>query len=128
MDDFNITPEEAALLARFKGRTGSGDPCDYMEFKKEALAQFCGLKDRLNDRLMRRCQAAWSVIDIIARAVGINPDDSGLWLYAPDEDGTTPITDRMESWFSRSGDKAKLKRRIQELEQENSILRSLLQK
>ena len=77
---------------------------------------------------VRRYEAAREVIDIIAKAVGIDPQDSGFWLYAPNEDGTTPITDRIESWFSRSGEKVQLKRRVQELEQENAILRSVLQK
>lgn len=33
-----------------------------------------------------------------------------------------------EEWISRSGEKAQLKRRVQELEQENALLRSLIQK
>lgn len=124
-----INEEEIALLERMEGRTGeSKSPEEYMKCSKEGLAQLCCLKDKSNDLFMRRCEAAKEVIDIIARAVGINPEDSGFWLYAPYEDGTTPITDRIESWFSRSGEKAKLKRRIQELEQENAILRSLIQK
>ena len=124
-----INDAEIALLDRQEGITGGKKGSeDYMKFAKEALAQFCSMKDASNDLFVRRYEAAREVIDIIARTVGIDPEDSGFWLYAPYEDGTTPITDRIESWFSRSGEKAKLKRRIQELEQENTILRSLIQK
>lgn len=35
-------------------------------------------------------------------------------------------TPRIENWLSRSGEKAQLKRRIQELESENAVLRSLI--
>jgi len=55
-----------------------------------------------------------------------SPDDCGFWLYAPNADGTSPISERIESWLSRSGEKSQLKRRIQELENENAILRSLI--
>jgi hypothetical protein len=75
----------------------------------------------------RRAEAAKEVIDLIARKVGIDQDDTSFWLYAPDADGSTPILDRIEEWFSRSGEKAQLKRRLQELEQENALLRSLIQ-
>lgn len=123
-----INEEEIALLDRQEGITGGKMSIEeYMKFDKNALAQLCRMKDVSNDLFTRRYEAAREVIDIIARAVGIDPGKSGFWLYAPDEDGTTPITDRIESWLSRSGEKAKLKRRIQELEQENAILRSIVQ-
>ena len=124
-----INEEEIALLERMEGiASGRKSREEYMEFEKESLALFCSMKDRSNDLFVRRYEAAREVIDIIAKAVGIDPQDSGFWLYAPSEDGTTPITDRIESWFSRSGEKVQLKRRVQELEQENAILRSVLQK
>lgn len=119
--------DEIPLLERFEGIEAK-TPEEYMECSKEGLAQLCCLKDKSCDMFIRRYEAAREVIDIIARQVGINPTDSGFWLYAPYEDGTTPITDRIEGWFSRSGEKAQLKRRLQELEQENSVLRSLLTK
>ncbi|WP_069989397.1 hypothetical protein [Massilioclostridium coli] len=65
---------------------------------------------------------------MIASEIGIDPNNTSYWIYAPDENGTSPILGKIEEWFSRSGEKAKLKRRLQELEQENAILRSLIQK
>ena len=124
-----INEEEIALLERMEGITGGRKSSEeYMKFEKEALAQFCSMKDRTNDLFVRRYEAAREVMDIIAKAIGIDPQDTGFWLYTPNEDGTTPIIDRIESWFSRSGEKAQLKRRVQELEKENAILRSVLQK
>lgn len=124
-----INEEEIVLLERMEGITGGRKSSEeYMKFEKEALAQFCSMKDRTNDLFVRRYEAAREVIDIIAKAIGIDPQDTGFWLYAPNEDGTTPIIDRIASWFSRSGEKAQLKRRVQELEKENAILRSVLQK
>lgn len=73
-------------------------------------------------------EAARAVIDIISRQVGIDPDTSGLSLYYPDFDGSSAIARRIEEWVSRSGEKAVLKKRVRELEQENLTLRSLLQK
>lgn len=124
-----INEEEIDLLKRFDGIANNGKSAeDYMKCSKEGLAVLCRLKDRSNDLFVRRYEAAREVIDIIAEKIGIDPQNSGFWLYAPYEDGTTPITDRIEGWFSRSGEKAQLKRRVQELEQENAILRSILQK
>ena len=104
------------------------DPHRYDTFDKKTLAALCRLKDRSNDMFFKRYQAACEVIDIIAKQVGINPDNSGYWLYAPDYDDSSPILRRIEEWISRSGEKAQLKRRVQELEQENAILRTLIHK
>lgn len=124
-----IDEREVELLDRFEGiMEQKKDPHRYDSFDKASLATFCLMKDRSNDIFFRRYQAAREVIDLIAKQVGIDPENTGLWLYAPDLDGTTPIVKRMEDWFSRSGEKAQLKRRLQELEQENSLLRSLIQK
>lgn len=124
-----IDEREVELLDRFEGiMEQKKDPHRYDSFDKAALATFCLMKDRSNDIFFRRYQAAREVIDLIAKQVGIDPENTGLWLYAPDLDGTTPIVKRMEEWFSRSGEKAQLKRRLQELEQENVLLRSLIQK
>ena len=49
-------------------------------------------------------------------------------LYVSNMDGSSPIIRKMEEYFSRSGEKVKLKKRIDELEKENALLRSLLQK
>lgn len=124
-----INEEEIALLDRYEGTMAQDkDPYRYDTFSKETLADFCRMKDRSNDMYFRRFQAAREVIDIIARKVGIDPGNTSFWLYSPEPDGTTPIVNRIEDWFSRSGEKAQIKRRLQELEQENALLRSLIQK
>lgn len=124
-----INDAEIALLDKYEGTMSqTKDPYRYDTFEKETLVAFCKMKDRGNDMFFRRYQAAQEVIDIIAKQVGINPDDAGYWLYAPDCDGSSPILRRIEEWISRSGEKAQLKRRVQELEQENAILRTLIQK
>ena len=128
-EHFAITEEELELLKRIEPEiTNDGDPARYNYFPKEVLADLCRIKDRGNDLFMRRAQAAKEVIDLISKAIGINPDDTSFWLYAPDADGSSPILRRIEEYISRSGDKGQLKRRVQELEKENSILRSLIQK
>lgn len=124
-----IDEREVELLGKYEGTMSQRkDPCRYDTFSKESLAAFCRMKDRSNDLFFKRYQAAREVIDIIAREVGIDPDDTGLWIYAPDTDGGSPILNRIKEWVSRSGEKAQLKKRLQELEQENAVLRSLIQK
>lgn len=124
-----IDEREVELLDRYEGTMSQEkDPNRYDTFSKESLAGFCRMKDRSNDLFFRRYQAAREVIDLIAREVGINPDDTGLWIYAPDTDGSSPILNRIKEWVSRSGEKAQLKKRLQELEQENAVLLSLIQK
>lgn len=122
-----INEEEIALLEQVEGLSDiEKSPDDYMKCGKEGLAVICCIKSKTNDVFMRRYKAARAVIDIIARQIGINPDNCGFWLYAPNVDGTSPISERIENWLSRSGEKAQLKWRIQELESENAVLRSLI--
>lgn len=102
-------------------------PCELFK-DKSRFVEVVRCKDCSNDLFFRRYQGAREVIDLIAKQVGIDPDNTSFWLYAPDTDGTTPILKRIEEWFSRNGEKAQLKRRLQELERENSLLRSLIQK
>lgn len=124
-----VDEREIDLLDRYEGTMAQREnPHRYDTFDKKTLAALCRLKDRSNDLFFKRYQAAQEVIDIIAKQVGINPDNTGYWLYAPDCDGSSPILRRIEEWISRSGEKAQLKRRVQELEQENAILRTLIQK
>ncbi|MEG1562176.1 MAG: hypothetical protein RR365_00785 [Bacteroides sp.] len=124
-----ISEEEQTLLDRYEGTMSqSKDPHRYDTFPAETLAQFCRMKDKSNDMFFRRTQAAREVINLIARKVGINPDDTSFWIYAPDTEDSSPILNRIDEWFSRSGEKAQIKRRLQELEQENALLRSLIQK
>ena len=104
------------------------DPERYEGFPAESLAMFCRMKDQSNDMFLRRTAAAQAVIDQLARIVGIDPENCGLVLYALDYDGSSPIARKLEEYISRAGDKAKLKRRLDELENENRVLRSLLQK
>lgn len=127
LENYIINEKEIALIEKYEGTTHDlNDDSRYDSFNAETLAMFCRMKDKNNDMFIRRTSAAVAVIDLIARKVGIDPETTSYWLYAPDSDGTTPILDRIEEWFSRSGEKAQLKRRLQELEQENTTLRSLI--
>lgn len=124
-----IDEREVELLDKYEGTISQRkDPYRYDTFSKESLVAFCRMKDRSNDLFFKRYQAAREVIDIIAREVGIDPDSTGLLIYAPDTDGGSPILNRIKEWVSRSGEKAQLKKRLQELEQENAVLRSLIRK
>lgn len=104
------------------------DSTRYDGFPTETLAMFCRMKDQSNNMFLQRAAAAQEVIDLLARKVGIDPEKCGLLLYTLDPDGSSPIADKMDDYFSRSGEKAKLKKRIDELENENRILRTLIQK
>lgn len=124
-----IDEREIKLIDRYEGTISqSKDPHRYDTFEQKTLADFCRMKDRSNDMFFRRYQAARDVIDLIAKEVGIDPDNTGFWLYSPEADGGSPILNRIKEWVSRSGEKAQLKKRVQELEQENAVLRSLIQK
>lgn len=129
MKNYIIDENEAEVLDRYEGTLAQKkDPHRYDTLPKEDLAMLCRIKDKSNDLFVRRYEAARAVIDIISRQVGIDPDTTGGSLYYPNLDGSSDIAQRIEEWVSRSGDKAVLKKRVQELEQENLILRSLLQK
>ena len=124
-----INDEEIELLERYEGTMNQReDPYRYDTFSAETLASFCLMKDRSNDIYFRRYQAAKDVIDLIAERVNINPNDTGFWLYAPDYDDSSPILRKIDEYLSRSGEKVKLKKRIDELEKENAMLISLLKK
>ena len=124
-----VDDREIALLDRYEGTMAQRkDPHRYDIFQKETLATFCRMKDCSNDLFCRRYEGAKEVIDLIAKQVGINPEKAGYWLYAPNTDGTSPIVKSIEEWVSRCGEKAKLKKRLQELERENALLRSLIQR
>lgn len=90
-------------------------------------------KDKGTALFDKRWQAACEVIDIIARRVGIDPEKSSLCLYNVDWDSKTktassPLADKIDEWFDKSGDKVKLKKRLDELENENRVLRSIIGK
>lgn len=114
----------AAFNSEFEKRP---DYYNDREISPEGWVQICRLKDKTNGVLDRRLQAARQVIDQIARRVGIDPDNTGYYLYTPDGDGSA-ILSKIDEYFSRGGDKVKLKKRLDELETENAILRSLVQK
>lgn len=116
-------------LARYPGTCNAWkDPARYDGFPAETLAQFCHMKDRTNSLFTRRLEAAQAVIDLLARKVGIEPDNCGLLLYFLYEDEGSPIAAKMDEYLNKSIQITALKTRIDELEQENRILRSLLQK
>lgn len=124
-----IDEREAEILDRYEGILAQKkDPHRYDALPKDALVALCRVKDKSNDLFVRRYEAAREVIDVIARQVSIDPDTLGLSLYYPDFDGSSVIARRIEEWVSRSGDKTVLKKRVQELEQENLTLRSLILK
>lgn len=126
---YTIDKNEAEVLDRYEGTLAQKkDPHRYDTLPKEDLATLCRIKDKSNDLFVRRYEAARAVIDIISRQVGIDPDTTGGSLYYPKLDGSSDIAQRIEEWVSRSGDKAILKKRVQELEQENLMLRSLILK
>lgn len=129
MNNYIIDENEAEVLDRYEGTLAQKkDPHRYDTLPKDDLALLCRIKDKSNDLFVRRYEAARAVIDIISRQVGIDPDTTGGSLYYPNLDGSSDIAQRIEEWVNRSGDKAILKKKVQKLEQENLILRSLLQK
>jgi hypothetical protein len=91
----------------------------------EQWRDLCKLKDRNIALYDKRWQAAKEVIDAIAEWAGIS--DNGRYLYGL-VDGQTPIIDKLEGYLSHRGDKVQLKKRIDELETENRVLRSLVGK
>ena len=129
MDDNEVITEvERRLLQKYEAmRTSAGG---YENIPHNGLVQLCRLKDKNNDLFVRRTEAARAVIDLIARKVGLDPENYGLCLYYLDGDyeDSSPIVRKLDEWLDRSGDKVQLKRRIQELENENRVLRSVIGK
>lgn len=122
-----VSEGELELLDKYGDQMANlKDTSRYDNFSKESLAAFCRMKDKSINLLLQRCKGAREVIDILADEIGMN--DLGLALYFPDEEGSSPILRRISGWVERSGEKAQLKKKVQELERENSLLRSLLQK
>ena len=110
-------------------------PDSYYDGMKEteltSFAQMARFKDRSIALFDRRWQAACEVIDIIATKIGIDINEYGRCIYGVYWDhktgiATSPLGDRIDEWFSKSGDKVKLKKRISELEKENELLRRML--
>jgi hypothetical protein len=80
-------------------------------------------KDRNTALYDVRWQTAKAVIDLMAETIGANL--KGELLYGLDYDERSPLVDKLVDYFDRSGDKVKMKKRIDELENENRVLRSL---
>lgn len=108
-------------------------PDSYYEKEGVNWQDMARIKDKSTALYDKRWQAACEVIDIIALKVGIDPEKSGLYLYSVDWDSRTseassPLANKIDDWFDKGGDKVKLKKRIDELENENQVLRSLVGK
>ena len=98
----NISQQELDLLAGYPSEIEQRDP-DRYNYLGQSVATLCRIKDRSMALFDKRYRAAREVIDLIARQVG-----------------------SVRGHPSRQ--KAKLKRRIKELEDENAVLRSLIVK
>lgn len=122
--DTMVTPEELAVIAPATMESVR----DFSLRSRDDLETFCRIHKRTQEILQNRIDAARAVVDIVAKTVGIDPEDTSFDLYWPNTEGTSPIADKIEEFISRGGDKARLKRRVDELEKENAVLRSLLQK
>jgi len=121
--------EEKLLLERYQSDfEHENGHYDGRNIPPEGYATICRMKDRTNALLDRRWQAAKDVIDLIAKRIGIDPQDTCHFLYAPDYDGSSPLLRKIDEYLTRGGDKVKMKKRIDELENENQILRSLIGK
>lgn len=106
-------------------------PDSYYEKEGVNWKDLAKLKDKSTAMYDKRWQAACEVIDIVALKVGIEPHKSEFSLYGVSWDSETktassPLADKIDEWFDKSGDKVKLKKRIAELENENNVLRSLV--
>lgn len=99
---------------------------DYSQFSAEALARFCGMKDRTLKQYMRRLISVRDVIDLVAEFLQIK--DEGLCLYEVFKDGTAIVLEELKRYIEKGGDTVKMKKRISELENENAVLRSLILK
>lgn len=121
------TQQELDLLAGYSSEFEQRDPARY-DYLGLSAATLLRMKDVTMALFDKRYRAARDVIDIIARKIGINPEDTSYWLYAPDLDESSPLVDNLDYYLNHSGDKVLLKRRIKELEAENAVLRSLVVK
>lgn len=89
----------------------------------EHIAEILRLKDRALSLYDTRLAYAQEVIDLVAEELDLN--DKGLYLYALKVDDRHPILEKLKEYLSRGGNKVKLKKRVDELENENAVLRSI---
>lgn len=114
--DFDRPPD---YYAKLRERTYTGDE----------YADMCRFKDRCTALYDKRWKSAKAVIDFVAAEVGIDPEKCDSFLYGLMEsrgEFSSPLVDKMRTWFDKSGDKVKLKRRIAELESQLSALRAAI--
>ena len=123
-----VKAEKDGRLVVLPAEGGETDAERYGACSREGLETLCRMKDKTIVIFERRYTEARKVIDLIAEKIGIDPIDSGLWLYSLDADGSSAIAVKIDDYLSKSGEKVRLKKRVDELEKENSVLRSLLTK
>lgn len=123
-----VTPEELELLNAIRGAkecTRTRDAAkEYEQLSKGTLALCCALKDYNLAQRDRRLASARAVIDDVAEVIDWH--DNGTSIYYMDYDDRSALGRKIAEWADKSGEKVKLKRRVQELESENAILRSVL--
>lgn len=105
---------------KLRGKTYTGDE----------YANMCSFKDKSTALYDKRWKSAKAVIDLVALEIGIDPNKTDLYLYALVQrrkgEFESPLIECMRSWFDKSGDKVKLKKRISELEKQIDLLKSML--
>lgn len=99
-------------------------------YSGDEYADMCRFKDQSTAMFDKRWKAAKDVIDMIALEIGIDPRNTGEYLYGPYQERSgefrSPIVEKMRMWFDKSGDKVKLKKRITELEAQLYALRAAI--
>ena len=81
------------------------------------------LNNKTAKLFLTRLENAEAVIDAIAELIGMR--DKGHYLYGL-VNGRSRLADKLDEYLDRSGDKVKLKKRIEELENENAVLQKVL--
>jgi len=117
-DSFEPTEE-------FCGNSHLKEP-DYNGFdkmSKDQLEGYAVLAKKSNVMFLRQIAECKEVIDLIAEELDLT--DKGHYIYGT-YDSASPIVGKIREYISRGGDKAKLKKRVDELERENETLRSLI--
>ena len=82
------------------------------------------LKDRAVALYETRYRYACEVIDLIAQELDL--DSEGICLYHLKVNETHPVIDRLNNYISNRGNKAELKKEVNELKKENAVLKNLL--
>jgi hypothetical protein len=96
---------------------------NYDNLSKEDLVVLLRATNRTADIFQRRITERSEVIYEIAKYVGVNDCE---YIYGLDDKGNSPLLDKMKNWFDNSGDKAKLKKKVEELENEIEVLKKYI--